>query len=242
LAAPVAPPRSRTVEIRPELTRIDTPRGTYFAAGGEVRFQPGRPATPRVSVDVTDPTLGLAHGAFLESATYAELAGLRPFVANVATDAAIRRTSYVGQGWSPGRLGALARLAGRDGGSDTLTVLAAQHVGEAARIYAELRYTVYYSPTQQGRVPVAEAVDAAADGAVVVRATGGGALARVGATWTSGDGSWATADLAYDAATGTWRGTLPAAAPATFFVQLADGHGNVGQADNAGLYYRAGAP
>ena len=249
---------SQAVQVQPTVIRVDpmrvdTTRGSYYAAGNEVRLQPGRPAAPRVSTDVTNAALGKAHGAWLETASYTDVPGFTPFVANVSTDAGTARAQYVAEGWSPARLGLLSRVELATGATDTLTVLPAQYrqaLGQTtgtARVYSSLSYTMYYSTSSTRRTPVVEAVEVTSGNRITVTAFDGASLARVGATWTTGDGTWHTAELAYvayDATSGTWQGTVPAPSGQTaqFFVQLLDTNWNVGQADNAGLYYQATAP
>jgi hypothetical protein len=85
----------------------------------------------------------------------------------------------------------------------------------------------------------AEGTPIEADAATSTPASPAPDVLRTIITYTDGSGTWKSLDLTRNAQ-GTWSGSLPSMAPLTYFVQAVDTAGNVGQADNKGLFYSVG--
>jgi hypothetical protein len=257
----------RTYALAPQLARIDRPDGTsYYAAGGAngKQLSIGRPATPRVSVDVSAAGSS-AHGALLLSAAYRTEQGFTPYVGSPAFDLARKDSTYRAPNWSPPALATINRLPLQDGAAEQLVALAMQFQSPTgarqgiARVYTALSYAVYYANAENRLPPTVRGVSATYDTAfsaarfnIQVQGTPREAdpeagilglpapnVARVLVTYTDGLGTWQSLDLTKDSQ-GNWTGSVPATRALTYFVQAVDSAGNVGQADNRGLFYAVG--
>ncbi len=112
---------------------------------------------------------------------------------------------------------------------------AMQQVGNAAgvqRLYDQMSFGTYYSNSPDRNAASVISVDgvlnpAAGTGEIKVAASDSSGIHRVVVAFTGGDGSWNSADLAYDVPAQKWTGMIAGTAATQFFVQVVDGAGNV---------------
>lgn len=70
-----------------------------------------------------------------------------------------------------------------------------------------------------------------------VGATDPAGVQRALATFTHGDGIWASVELSFNADQHKWIGSFPGDTDSHYFVQVVDGAGNVAHIANKGLYF-----
>ena len=100
----------------------------------------------------------------------------------------------------------------------------------------------FFAAMTAGFIPGGRVNSAAGTGEIKVAASDSSGIHRVVVAFTGGDGSWNSADLAYDASAQKWTGMIAGTAATQFFVQVVDAAGNVTVNDNKGRYYSLAVP
>jgi hypothetical protein len=236
--------------ITPTATITNAIAGVYFSVGGEIESNPGEPIQPRTSVTIT-----LAgetpHGAFFEGGTYKVLPAFDPVVARIISDVvdlppAEPPFDFSGR-WQPPTWSLINQLWTPEGVSQRLVVVPAQYRSASPtrgteRLFEQMDYTVYYSPSTDWIPPSIWRVQRTSldreNDEVHVEVTDLSYVARVAVSYTAGDGDWRTVNLGrmrHDP--NLWAGAIPHHPDMEWFVQVVDTAGNVAVDDNRGGYF-----
>ncbi len=233
------------------LVRVDTDRGSYFAAdtgsGQMTQVTPFRPVQPRVEVDVTQGGGLIAHGALITGLTSEDIPGFGPVVARPTVDLTANEPEPVTTGQFPSQLQAVNRFLAASGDRDQLVLVPGQFRATGVdmgvqRLFTTVATQVLYSADTVGdfAAPVVRSTAA-------VEVSGGitfdvqvddadGAVVRVLVLFhdAGGSGAWTPVDL-IDQGDGRWSGAATATAGVKeYYVQAVDDGGNVAVGANKG--------
>jgi uncharacterized delta-60 repeat protein len=255
---------SSSFDVRPDLRRVTTDRGSYYAVGTEAPLTTQlRPVTARTTIDVTPADDLAVRSAWFLSVQTKDLADQDPVYSIPSVNAArnepeprVRDVAW------PAMLATTSRQRTPGGVKSSLTLLPNQFFTEeefglgngVQRLFTRLSGQVYRSNSTDFVAPqIARTQAFVANGTAVFRATIPSAdTAEVAvhylddATEAQPDGSlvWRTAFLT-TAGDGTWVGTGALSAGATevkqYFLQARDRAGNVGYNNNKARYFRSTA-
>lgn len=227
-------------------------QGRYPDLDGEIAFAAGAPITPRYYADVSAPAAGTLRGALFLGGVYTDVDGYDPVVARphneYVTDLA--EPVFQGEGWYPAIPFVLQNsltVSGTAYAADMLVLSPGQFSGDSddgsIRLYSQMSLGALYSDSPDATPPEVLHVDGMLDpatetGLIKVDASDPAGVQRVVVAFTHGGGVWQSQDLPYDPARLKATGVITdVTAGVRYFVQVADGAGNVAVADNKGRYY-----
>ncbi|MBC7679114.1 MAG: Ig-like domain repeat protein [Pseudorhodobacter sp.] len=261
-------PKSRPVD---DLAGVPTAaQYTWLTGSDGVTTQPGQPALPLQTVDVTATDGSVLRGVGLRTGTYVDTPGIVPLVGAPATELSQVHTPFASQTWFPQTLASgnwFGTLSGS--GGTTLNLTPAQLKADSAttdtlRRYSDLGLSLYYSENTTlygGNVPALASAPTISQVASTVQPNGSVTVSThvatdpsagvqgVWVTWTgesatnADHGRWQSVDLVQDTTDSTlWTGTFtPAQAGDTrFLLQAVNGVGVVGLDNAGGALYEPG--
>jgi len=236
----------RDLQFKGEDFDVKTPPwGTYYTYRGDAQGDAGIPLQPRYLAS-TFANSGPAHGVALIGGTYTDTLGFDPVVSAPVNPNDARpeqEPTIESRGWAPAVFFGLQSLPGvlGDGTAQGLVIHLGQYdVREAIqRLYDQVSVMLYRSDSADWTPPTiagTEARPTAGSIQITVQASDPSDVYKVLVAYTTGDGTWQSAELAH-AAGETWQGTLPATGDLSFFVQAVDMAGNVAIDHNHERYY-----
>ena len=235
----------------------DTLTATWYEGNAGVHTEPGAPALPLYTTDVTPDTAGyILRGVGFREGTFADLSNIVPLSGAPATELQTTHTSfnspvfYPNTMWSPNYWGLLT------GGTQTsLLTTPAQHKATQPgspfvqlRLYDSLDLRLFYINSNavgiKALAPVINGVTSdLGTGDVSARVIGdsadGAGIYSVWVTYTTpNSGTWASFDLTQDTAdTAIWKGNHSLPAGTQYMVQAVNTAGTITLNDNFGAYY-----
>jgi uncharacterized repeat protein (TIGR01451 family) len=240
-------------------------RGQFYSAwtaAGYCQFTPYRPIQPQTSLDISYAGQ-VAHGVLFTGGTYQEYYAFDPVVARPVDAQSLYEPQFINEGWYPSKMQTIMSLETLGTLQQSLVVMPGQFVTTSAdtkvtgteRLYTSLNYDIYYSTSTDYQSPIIRLVNAAASRAGLsdvfdayfrVTVSDNEAVSKVFVTWTyhSGDTTWRTIELTYDATSGAWRGELPSLSGGQidYLVQAVDEAGNIAVSTCKGLLFNSFPP
>ncbi|RME85506.1 MAG: hypothetical protein D6775_02620, partial [Caldilineae bacterium] len=224
----------------------ETGQGHFPDLDGHVIFSAGAPIQPQFYADVSAPQAGTLRGTLFLGGVYTDVAGYDPVIARphneYITD--LSEPGFSATGWWPPTAMALQNSDTVSDTADTVILSLGQyHAQEGTmRLYSQMSLSGLYSNSDDTTPPAIGRIGAVYDpelgmGRIKVEATDPSGIARVVVAMTQGDGVWQSQELAYDPAAQKARGVFTGTMGTTFFVQVADGAGNVAVDNNKGRNY-----
>ena len=229
--------------------------GTYYTSQGSAAYENRRPIEPLVKIDVTQPNL-VAHGALLTALTSSDSATpINAAFSRVVDDLTSLAPELGGDVIYPSKLQSITTFAAPTGTRQRLLLFGGQFRGSALTagtntpvgigtqrlfnsfgglvLYGGLNATDFEAPTFG---PVAATSPASSSVAFAVDVTdnlGADNVKRVVALYRDSSNTWRSIDLARSGATPRWSGTGAfGGGQVEWFIQAADGSGNVGVTSN----------
>ncbi len=240
---------------------------TYLTGpnNGEVA-RPGEPVFPSqlYNVHVAGQVL---RGIAFRGGTYTDTAHVTPLTTAVGTETSVGHPAFYSSAFYPSQVWSANFFAAIGGGSELLATAPAQYRSTAAgaadgtlRQFSDLKFRLYYLPSNWPTTPTSQTAVAAAPtiGTVSAISDAGGNVTfrvRVSSDQSAGTqgvwitytdpnnpGTWQSIDLHQDAADSSlWTDTRPLPSSIVFMVQAANGTGLVSLSTNSGAYYTVGA-
>jgi hypothetical protein len=220
--------------------------GQYYTIGGDAQAIGGRPLQPRYGEGLNPPNGEDVHGVIVWSAAFGTTEGFDPVIYRPVTDTALSEPTFTSATWYPNKFWSVNSL---DPSDPRLVVIAGQYRSTngttgTERVFTDLTFKVFTSASTDGSPPAILRVEADGDETQShIRAEVSDSASGVDQVWCTFEdqpGSWHTELLAYNAGSGMWEGTISSTLSRfDFFVQAADGAGNVSVSDNKGLYFAA---
>jgi hypothetical protein len=234
---------AKSLIITPTFSEVTTAEGRYYAVGGEVQANGGRPIQPRLSLDIAE-TGTRARGIVFLEGHYSDIDGFDPVIARPVTDTTLTEPGFMHGGWYPSRLAVLNRIETAGGVLQRLVVVPGQYSNPGTqRLWNSLTYEVYYSTGEDVTPPTVwrvEGVRTLRHAGFTVVAMDDSGIERVVVTYSFGEGHWRSLDLAYNAESVCWQGVLDlgsAKRAVHYFVQAVDRAGNASSTNNKGLFF-----
>jgi hypothetical protein len=228
-----------------DLTLAENDTGQYYHIAGETQANPGRPLQPRtgIALPVVQDEI---HGVIVWEAQFATDEPFDPSITRPVTDVTLLEPEYENSSWYPAKFWSLNTL---DPADPRLVVIAGQYQSTTARqgierVFNDLTFHVLTSSSSDASPPAIHRVEASGfQQSFVIQAevsdsdTG---VQNVWCTYEDQEGHWITTPLEYVEESGMWTGVISSTLNEyDFFIQAADGAGNVSLSGNKGLYFDA---
>jgi hypothetical protein len=234
------------VNLALELTLAEDDAGQYYHIAGEVQANPGRPLQPRTGVLLEPPAGETVRGAILWEGWYSDTDPFDPSITRPVTDVTLPEPTFLHADWYPNKFWSLNKLAT---GEPKLVVVAGQYRSRnetqgVERVFPQLTFYVFSSSSSDVTPPgILQVTSEGFAGTFLIQAEVWDLDEGVQDVWCTYEdraGHWATVPLAYNAESGLWEAEVTSALDEFgFFIQAADGAGNVSVSSNKGGYYDA---
>ncbi|WP_460526606.1 virginiamycin B lyase family protein [Flindersiella endophytica] len=238
--------RSARFSADPQLQEVRTERGSYWTVPGQFpQTTHFRPIEPRTRLNVTAEDGARVHGALIEELASTDRQGVDPVYSRPTIDLTSNEPERSADaGTFPTQIQSVNMAKTPRGQQDWLVLITGQTVsgaeGARQRLFSHVAGTVYRSDSDDWAPPRVTRTDGFVVGrtAVVSVSTPDADVARGVVMYRDDAGSeWRRAEM-QQTADGQWSAGIPLRPGATtlteFFVQLADGAGNVGVSTNKG--------
>lgn len=224
---------------------VSTDRGTFYQLDGHTNSLSNGPTQPQFYVKLAPPPQQQFRGVVFTGGTYYTQT-IDPVI-DVPLNEYITATTepaFETSGFYPP---VPFTLRGSDTISRTdasLAVVMGQYDSDSsvARLYNNVQYDLYYSLSDDQTGPTITWIDGyyntrSAQATFKVEASDPSNVVRVLVAYTTGNGTWASVDLVYNAGTHKWAGTLPGLRNASYYIQAVDGAGNATAVSRKGGYF-----
>jgi hypothetical protein len=236
--------------VSPTYTPASAPTGNYFTVNGDAAYENRRPIEPLIKVDVTQPNL-IAHGSLITGLTSTDTPNFDAAFSRVVDDRSAFSPELVGDLTYPSKLQSITSFNAPPGPRQRLLLFGGQYHSDdvpdplgvgVQRLYNSLSGIVLYAPptATDFTAPTFGPVDVSAPGtnligfAVDINDDSGiDGVKRVVALYNDATGNWRSIDLSHAPGSPRWSGAGTfSGTTSEWFIQAADGSGNVGVTSN----------
>jgi hypothetical protein len=239
-----------TFSVAPSYTQVNAPTGNYFTVNGDAAYENRRPIEPLIKLDVSEPNL-VAHGALVTGLASTDTPNFDAAFSRVVEDRSAFSPELVGDLAFPTKLQAISSFAQLTGQRQRLLLYGGQYRSDNTpdalgvgiqRLFTSLSGIVLYAPPAatdfnaptfgpvNGSAPDASTIGFAVD---VNDDSGVDGVKRVVALYNDDTGTWRSVDLSHAAGSSRWSGAGAFhGTTSEWFIQAADGAGNVGVTSN----------
>jgi hypothetical protein len=224
--------------------QVTTDWGAYFRLDGHTNTLASGPIQPRIYANLNPPVGQRLRGAVFTGGRFITTT-VDPVIAAPMNEytPVDREPAFAAEGFYPPLPFVLHSNETLSTTQATLAVVLGQYADGVQRLYTDVQYDVYFSALDDTVGPTVTWIDGfyntrTEQATFKVEATDPMTVTRVLIAYSSGAGSWSSFDLAYNAGTHKWSGTLPGVRGAQYYVQAVDGAGNATAVTRKGGYFR----